>query len=441
MRAPMTGFCEAIGTWGAQAVFPNRARDEARLSVLDTFGCILAGWDERQVVAAKAAFEGHPSAMTCALTLGTAAHALDFDDYEVPGSTHPSAPILGALLGLMSEHPHRIDRLLDAYLAGYEAIVRLGERLSYSHYNAGWHSTGTLGAVGAAAGCARLLGASQAQFAHAIAISSSLASGLKTQFGSDAKALHAGFAARAGIEAALLARAGAEGNCGAFEGPYGFLEIHHGPTEPAIRSKAGQRLGLEEYSVLRKPWPSCAYTHRVIDAALRLSARVETGQRIEKITLKMPEPFFRVAGFITPTTSNEARFSATYCVVAALLDGEIGPDSFCEDMYLRDDITALLGKTDVETYHPGPDLQDMSPEHPDCVAICLSDGTEISETSWHVRGGAEAPLTRDDLSNKFITCGGTEATRDLILYGDGSAMLTLSTETPMPSLSLAQDTI
>lgn len=127
------------------------ARPEARLALLDKFGCMIIGWDAPQTLSARNAFTGEQTSSATALILGTAAHPLDFDDYEVSGSTHPSAAIYGALLGLSRIAPKPKCCLLDAYLVGFEAIVGLGEILRYAHYNASWHATGTIGTVGAAA--------------------------------------------------------------------------------------------------------------------------------------------------------------------------------------------------------------------------------------------------------------------------------------------------
>ena len=109
---------------------PDFARREARLALLDTFGCMIAAWDTPQTLSARNAFDSEQTASATALILGTAAHALDFDDHEVPGSTHPSAVIYGALLGLSRVTPKPKANL------GFEVIVRLGEILRYDHYNA-----------------------------------------------------------------------------------------------------------------------------------------------------------------------------------------------------------------------------------------------------------------------------------------------------------------
>jgi len=106
---------------------PDFARREARLAPLDTFGCMIAAWDTPQNLSARNALGCEQTASATALILGTAAHALDFDDYEVPGSTHPNAAIYGALLGLSRATPKPKANLLNAYVVGFEAIVRLPE--------------------------------------------------------------------------------------------------------------------------------------------------------------------------------------------------------------------------------------------------------------------------------------------------------------------------
>ena len=423
----MTTFTEAFADWAAAATFPEAAREEARLALLDTIGCIIAGWDEPQTHSARRAFGAEDTATSTALILGTAAHALDFDDYELPGSTHPSAAILGALLGLVRSARVSLCDLLDAYVVGFEAVVRLGEWLRYDHYNAGWHATGTLGTVGAAAASARLLGLPDPAFAHALAISASLAGGLKVQFGTDTKALHPGLAARAGIEAAWLAAAGATGAPSAFEGPFGFAALYHGvATEPGdILAKIGQPLGISEHAILRKPWPSCAYTHRVIDASLALRPCLPSPSGWARITLRMPEPFFRVSNVLQPTTANEARFSATYTALLALLDGGVRPEDFRNEAWLRPAIVGLLTRIEVEAYDPGPSLDDLSPDHPDTVTVHLVDGSVLSETVGHVVGGPRRPMTVDDLCAKFAACGGDLKTSELILAAPLTTLITL----------------
>ncbi len=111
--------------------------------------------------------------------------------------------------------------VVSAYLAGFEVIARLGEALNFEHYDAGRHTTATLGALGAAAACARLTDLSADTTTNALSIAVSAVSGFACQFGSDTKPLQAGFAARAGVEAAYLANAGLTGQAHVLDHPRG----------------------------------------------------------------------------------------------------------------------------------------------------------------------------------------------------------------------------
>ena len=209
---PETDLLAALGALVAAQDPPSAALDEAALCLVDTLACILAGRDEDVAVAARRAMasasgpgparaiggDARMSLPAAALANGVAAHAIDLDDYEIPGSTHPSAVVLGALLALATTRAATLREVLVAHVAGHEAIVRMGEALGHGHYLAGWHATSTIGPFGAATACPRLLGLGAEATAHALGLAASASAGLKHQFGSDAKPVHAGFAARAG---------------------------------------------------------------------------------------------------------------------------------------------------------------------------------------------------------------------------------------------------
>ena len=189
-------FLRQLADWAAAPGLrmPGAVLDEARLALLDTLACLYAGGDQPQTRRTLAAMRAAGadgavrtiagdglSASAAALVNGVAAHALDYDDYEVPGSTHPSAPILGALLALAEIGEQPMNTLLDAWVVGYEAICRFGEALGYGHYMAGWHSTSTIGALGATAAGARFRGLPPAVFTSAMSLATSMAAGLKVQ--------------------------------------------------------------------------------------------------------------------------------------------------------------------------------------------------------------------------------------------------------------------
>lgn len=434
------GFLAAVATWAAgMPPLPEAAEAEARLAVVDTLACMMAGAGEPQTVRTLAALQAaamagparavvadQPLPATAAALLnGVAAHALDFDDYEIPGSTHPSAPVLGALLALAAARSVTLGQITRACAVGYEAICRLGAALGYGHYQRGWHATATLGPIGAAAAAANLTGLAPGEMAAAMSLAASMAAGLKLQFGSDAKALHAGLAARAGVEAAMLAGAGATAAPGVIEGPHGFLALYGAPDSPGLGDvipQIGRPLALLQYPILRKPWPSCAYTHRAIEAALALSARPGFhAARVSGAEIKIPDPYLRVAGFTDPQTPNEARFSARYCVAAALTDGALTPASFTADAIARSEVRALMARVRLVPYPLAAGLGDMSPQAPDTVRLRMADGALLEETVAEVAGGPARPLGAEAIGAKFSACGGSLAAAQTILAAPGTA--------------------
>ena len=437
-----TSFLQGLGAWTATAGgFGAESMREARLALLDTLACIVAGAGEHQARAAYAAMlageargpvrtvagpEGL-SLPAAALVTGAAAHALDYDDYESVGATHPSVPILAALLPLAALRGSTLNEVLEAFVVGYEALVRVSQALGYPHYAAGWHSTSSIGPFAAAAATARLLRLAPGPSAHALALASSMAAGLKAQFGSDAKAIHAGLAARAGVEAALLAQAGITAKPTLFEDPYGFVACYGAPGSPGLEGRfvlpgGSDTPAIVHHPILRKPWPSCSYTHRPIGAALTLARQVRPDE-IRAGRISLPEPYARVAPFIQPTCEAEARFSVPWCVAAALTDGEVSPQSFRGPALARDDLRALVDRLELDAYATGPDLEDQSLIYVDSVALTLADGRTLKETVAKVKGGPYDPMTVSEIESKFRLCGGDLRLAGQILEGRGDRVL------------------
>ena len=428
------GYAETLAAWAATAKISADAQSEARRCFLDTLACMIAGAREPAmamvVQAMREAGADGPcahvaggaslSAQAAALVNGTAAHMLDWDDYEITGSTHPSPPIIPALLAVSDLRQVTLDDVTTAYVVGFEAIVRAGRALGgYDHYLRGWHATGTIGVLGAAAAVAHLIGLDEIRMARSISFAMSMAAGLKAQIGTDGKPLHAGLAARAGLEAALLAEAGLTSNARAAEETYGFLDLYGSglrqlepePAEPGILADG----------VFRKPWPCCAYTHRVIEAGLDLRARPDFDiLQICEGVIRTPDPFFRVSPFLRPEVPTEARFSMTHSVAWSLIEGAPTPDAFQPAAISRADIRDLVSKLSVETYDLAAGLSDMASEAPDTVTLTLTDGRTITATVAEVMGGTTKPMTEEDLRAKLELAGGNLALIDLIIAGNGN---------------------
>src|SRR5207244_10014372 len=207
--------------FAAAAKPPSEARAVAARAFLDTIGVRSAGATEPAARAVQRVVQAdgsgpcavvgtslRASAGNAALANGTAAHALDYDDMCFVSLAHPSAPLVAAAWAAAEIAGASGRALLDAYVVGFEIEGRLGRAMNPRHYRRGWHCTSTLGTIGAAAACARLLGLDQTRVPSALAIAASCASGLKENFGTMVKPLHAGLAARNAVLAAELARAG-----------------------------------------------------------------------------------------------------------------------------------------------------------------------------------------------------------------------------------------
>ena len=392
----------------------------ARHAVLDTCGCILAGATSEQAerLGAMQAAAAEAGLGARALRLGVMAHALDFDDYEEPASTHPSAALVPALLTLVAPGGAvSLRDALSAYVAGFDLILTLGKVLGYGHYMAGWHATSTLARPGAALTAARLLGLDPVRTVSAVSIAMTQSAGLKAQFGTDTKALHAGLAARSGVESALLAQAGFTASPGLADGPFGFAALFGTERSPGWEQVAAKGLpSIAGHPPFAKPWPSCGYTIRPIEAAIRIAgADGFDADAIERISVRMPEPYHRVAGIADPATPNEARFSTSYCVAAALARGGVGPETFEPPALAHQDIRRLMARLDFDVY-PMPDgAGDMSPQAPDTVTVTMRDGRRLRETVAAVLGGPGRLLSGAQIAVKYRTCGGAHEVAEAFL--------------------------
>jgi 2-methylcitrate dehydratase PrpD len=245
----------------------------AGVGVLDTLGVTLAGSREPAVrLAARAldladgpapwlGYRRRVGVLDAALLNGTASHALDFDDCNNTMGGHPSAPVLSALLPLADTLGCAGAELVLAYVAGFELECKLGLAVNFHHYTKGWHPTATLGCFGATAACARLMGLDVPQTATALALAASFASGIKANFGTMAKPLHVGQAARNGLLAARLAHQGFTASADrVFEHEHGFAAVFNGPgTHDMDRGLAAWASPLDIVSpgIAIKQYPCC----------------------------------------------------------------------------------------------------------------------------------------------------------------------------------------
>jgi 2-methylcitrate dehydratase PrpD len=395
----LTGRLAAAAAMLRWEDLPESVRTVARQATLDTIGCALAGAGEPLadiLFAELAEAGGAPQAgvigrsarlpaAAAALANGAAGHALDFDDVNMGMPGHPSVAILPALLALASARGASGAAVLTALVAGTELACRVGRTMSPGHYDGlGFHATGTLGGLGAAAACANLLGLDAARTAVAIGVAATQVAGLKSMFGTDCKPLHAGAAARTGLLAARLAARGFTARPDAIECAQGFAATHSPDFHPA-RAEATAPGGFHILANLFKYHAACYLTHAPIEAARSLRTHPGVApERIAAVRLTLSEACDRVCNIPTPRTGLEAKFSLRLTTAMALAGIETGAlASYSEATAADPRLIALRDKVEF----------DFRPDRTHTLAdleLRLTDGTIL--TAHHDSGVPAADL-------------------------------------------------
>ena len=407
-----------LGECVADGAPPAEARARAAAAVLDTVGVTLAGASEpvsrivREVIAAEGGDActvfGTParaSASGAALANGTAAHALDYDDMCFVSLAHPSAPLVPAVFAAAELDGAAGRALLDAYIVGFEIEARIGSLMNPRHYQRGWHCTSTIGTIGAAAAVSRLLAVDATAAGHALAIAASEASGLKENFGTMVKPLHAGLAARNGVLAALLARGGMTASTLALDGPQGFL--HAMDSEGAALTDAiadlGVRWEIVDTGITVKLYPSCAGTHPSLDAILDLRRREHfTADDVERIDVDVDSIVPTILIYDRPATGLEGKFSLPFCAAAAVVFGRVGIDTFDAASLSDPRVTSLIPRISMRV---DPSLDGSGPPLTQArVHIRLRGGRVLTQHANGARGYPEQPASDEELDAKFMAC-------------------------------------
>lgn len=393
---------------------PAEAFDLVKRAFLDTISVSLSGSRlTSSCITAKLAFAhgsnggaasaiGHgrkANVMDAALLNGTAAHAELYDDNNKPMISHPSAPLVSALLPLGQARGKSGADVLLAYVIGFEVNVALGRQLNPGFYEAGWHVTRVLGVLGATAACARLIGLDREQCGAALGIAASLASGIRQNFGTMTMALHAGLAARDAIYAALMAEAGFMADADALDGTYGHFRLFAGKLPAAL--PLGNPFELIESGIIFKPYPSGAPTHAAVDAALALHQAIGgRADEIEGVRCLVHPWNFMTLREGTPTDTLRARVNLQYCIAASLRFGELTPAQFTEASLADPLLRAVMGKIEVAKADDLPDNGLFPAE----VQVRLRDGRTLRERRDVPPGAPERPMTPAQAMGKFQSC-------------------------------------
>ena len=298
--------------------------------------------------------------------------------------------------------------MIDAYIIGFEFFGKLGRALNTQHYKRGWHATGSFGALAAAAAAGRLLGLDAPRMVMALGIAASSASGLRANFGSMTKPLHAGLAARNGVLAALLARAGFTSSEEAIEHRYGYVNVFNSGIghDAAPLMQLGDDLEiLTEHGLALKPYAACGATHPGIEAAELLHTQI-AGRAIRSVRMGVCSMAFEPLIHVMPASPLEGKFSLHFCIAAALLYGKVSLATFSDEKVNDAGIRALIPAMRMEVDERWKDDGEFATE----IAVELEDGSRLAQFIPLAQGKPARWFGTDRLHAKFADCAGAVAT-------------------------------
>jgi 2-methylcitrate dehydratase PrpD len=403
---PTLGLAQFVSSAALEAL-PGKVRHEAKRALLNWIGCSVGASTHATVTRALGAlspFFGPPQAtilgrreradiLNAALLNGITSHTFDFDDTHLKTVIHPAGPVASAILALSEHVPVDGSRFLHAFALGVEVECRIGNAVYPSHYDIGWHITGTAGVFGAAAAAGRLLGLSELQLAWALGIAATQAAGLREMFGSMCKPLHPGMAARNGLAAALLARQDFTSSTQGIEGKRGFANVLATERDyNKIVSGLGETWELLENTY--KPFACGIVIHPVIDGCIQLRTRHDLSPaQVSGVELRVHPLVLELTGKTKPIMGLEGKFSVFHCAAVALIDGAAGEAQFSDARVLDPVVVALRD-------HVRASVDTSLKEDAAHVRITLTDGRVLEKQVDHAIGSLAHPMSDGDLEAK-----------------------------------------
>jgi 2-methylcitrate dehydratase PrpD len=390
------------------ADIPDDVRHEATRAILNVLGCAIGGSPHPAVdlaIRALGPFSGERTAgvlgrverldpLHASLMNGISSHVEDYDDTTPKNYSHTSSPVSSALFAYASANPVRGRDFVEAFILGFEAASRVGNAVYPSHYDVGWHMTGTIGGFGAAAGIGKLMGLSVQQMVWALGLAATQSAGLREMFGSMGKAFHPGRSAQNGYAAALLAGAGFTAGERGIEGPRGFAHV----TAPSRDlSKITTRLGID--FDLRdntyKPFPCGIVNHPTIDGAIQIHDEHNVDPAsIVAVRLRVAPLVLDLCNQQNVTRGLQGKFSVYHGAAVGLVRGKGGLREYTDDA-VNDPVIKRVREAATAVGDPAI-TEDQS--H---IEVELKDGRRLTKFVEQSLGNIHRPLSDNQLEEKF----------------------------------------
>ncbi len=406
---------------------PPGVLELGKKSILDGLGLALAGSVAKSgklvrrhlqglgCASGRASVIGSPLRVPtrfAAFANGTAIHADDYDDTQLAVAkdrvygllTHPTAPVLPAVLAVAEQTGRSGRDLLTAYNVGVEVECKIAEAINPRHYQHGFHSTATCGPFGSAAGLANLLGLSPEVSATALGMAGSLSAGLRENFGTMMKPFHAGRAAESGVLAAEFAGLGFTATPTILEAPRGFFRAAGGGyDEGAIRGKLGNPWTFADPGVSIKPHPSGSLTHPGMTLMLSLVQEHNIlPEQVVQVKVGTNQNMPNALIHHRPRTELQAKFSMEFCMAILLLERKGGLNEFTDEIVNRSDVQVMIQKVEFGV-HPEAEAAGYD-KMTTIIEITLTDGRRIGGRADFGKGSPANPMSYDEAADKFREC-------------------------------------
>lgn len=350
---------------------------------------------------------GTATAPGAALANGAFGHAIDYDDTFESIVIHPTSPVFPAVMAVAESRDRKGRDALRGYLVGVETAYRIGHSTYPAHYEQGWHGTGTIGALGAAAGASSALGLDVNGVEHALGIAASGSSSLKKNFGSMTKPLHAGHAANQGIRAAMLAERGFTADEAILEGKLGYGTVMSpggGYVPSEITDGLGEVWHIDDIGF--KPYPSGVITHAAMDATRRVVEREDLApDDVREVTVTLDSAAKEMLIHSNPENALQAKFSIEFCVAAVLRERTPGVREFTDEYVASSETRRAIEKVSA-AFEPrifGAEYAGYGAR----VDLKTATGERYVEAVEHTPGSPNNPLSERRLSKKFFACAET----------------------------------
>jgi len=424
MDSPITD--EVVGFILRDGNSPPDVLSKALDHILDGVAVMLAGSRTecaRKVAGLVTEKGGHPRSSViglgfkapptdAALINGTSGHADDYDDTQLSTApdrlyglmTHPTVPVLASALAVGEERGSSGREVLEAFIVGFEVECKLAETIKPAHYWKGFHTTATIGTFGAYAAAGTLMGLDEEALRASLGIAASLSSGIRANFGTMTKPLHAGMAASNGVTACLLGREGFTANMGAMDGRWGFMEITAGGADPEmIMGKMGAPYTIVDPGATFKMYPCGSLGQPSMDALLEIITEEDLHvDDVKEIRLKAGPNILEPLRYTEPVDDLQAKFSLQFGLASVLLRRRAGLREYTMEWLMDPTLQSTMEK--VKTIHD-PEIAAMGVEKMrSAVEVELNDGRMIRRMATDARGTPEKPLKPHELEEKFREC-------------------------------------